>query len=100
MQTKRLPMILPTVLFLALGLFALTAVVVVDNATAKAARAVKQITLTPASAYPGVTGKAKWESSGGGRELEVEIEHATALKGKTLTVKTAGGALVASGKFH
>jgi hypothetical protein len=42
------------------------------------------------SAFPAVSGKATYSREGTRRELEVEIEHARALKGKRLTVFVAG----------
>lgn len=46
--------------------------------------------LTGTSAFPAVSGKATYSREGGRRELEVEIEHARALRGKRLALFVAG----------
>ena len=47
-------------------------------------------TLKGSTAFPGVTGKAKFTHEASARELEVQIEHARPLAGKRLTVFVAG----------
>jgi hypothetical protein len=42
------------------------------------------------SAFPAVGGKATFSRENGRRELEVEVEHARALRGKRLTLFVAG----------
>jgi len=45
-----------------------------------------QINLQPGAAYPHATGGAQYQSQPGQRELQVEVEHIPALKGKKVTV--------------
>lgn len=46
--------------------------------------------LAGTNAFPAVSGKATFSREGGRRELEVEVEHARALRGKRLTLFVAG----------
>lgn len=46
--------------------------------------------LTGTNAFPAVSGKATFSREGGQRELEVEVEHARALRGTRLTLFVAG----------
>lgn len=76
------------------ALVALTLVAALAAAITPAAQAKggSKITarLTGTSAFPAVSGKATFSRENGRRELEVEIEHARALKGKRLTLFVAG----------
>jgi hypothetical protein len=76
------------------ALVALTLVAALATALAPAAQAQggTKITakLTGTKAFPAVSGKATFSREAGRRELEVEIEHARALRGKRLTVFVAG----------
>jgi hypothetical protein len=47
-------------------------------------------TLKGATGFTAVTGKARFREDSGKRELQVEVENARALVGKTLTVKVDG----------
>lgn len=47
-------------------------------------------TLKAGTAFPAVTGKAKFTHEASNREVEVQIEHARPLAGKRLTVFVAG----------
>lgn len=49
-----------------------------------------QINLSPASAYPKAVGGAQYQSQPGQREIQVEVEHITALKGQHVTVCANG----------
>jgi hypothetical protein len=75
------------------ALVALTLVAALATALTPAAQAKgSKITakLTGTAAFPAVTGKATFSRENGRRELEVEIEHAKALRGKRLTLFVAG----------
>ncbi len=77
------------------ALVALTLVAALATALTPAARAQgggTKITarLTGTSAFPAVSGKATFSRENGRRELEVEVEHARALKGTRLTLFVAG----------
>jgi serine protease inhibitor ecotin len=78
--------VLVGVLAVALLVAAATAGVSTANSTAVSKKAV----LKGSSAHPAVTGVATWKSQSGERELEVEIQHAKPLKGKTLWVRIGG----------
>jgi hypothetical protein len=52
-----------------------------------------QINLKPSAAYPRAAGGAQYQSRPGQRELQVEVEHILALKGKTITACVNGAAL-------
>ncbi len=52
-----------------------------------------QIGLKPSAAFPRATGGAQYQSQPGQRELQIEVEHLTALKGKTVTACVSGQAL-------
>ena len=75
------------------ALVALTLVAALATALTPAAQAKgSKITakLTGTSAFPAVSGKATFSRENGRRELEVEVEHARALRGKRLTLFVAG----------
>jgi hypothetical protein len=75
------------------ALVALTLVAALATALTPAAQAQgTKLTarLTGTSAFPAVSGKATFSREAGRRELEVEIEHARALRGRRLTVFVAG----------
>jgi len=57
---------------------------------AKSTAVIKRAALSGSAAFPGVNGEAKWKSKGGERELEVQIQDATKLAGKRLTVRIGG----------
>ena len=57
---------------------------------AKSTAVIKRAALSGSTAFPGVNGEAKWKSKGGERELEIQIQDATALAGKQLTVRIGG----------
>jgi len=73
---------------LALTLVAALAAALTPAAQAQATKLTAKLTGT--SAFPAVSGKATFSREAGKRELEVEIEHARALRGKRLTVFVAG----------
>ena len=75
------------------ALVALTLVAALATALTPAAQASGSkitATLTGTSAFPAVSGKATFSRENGRRELEVEVEHARALRGKRLTLFVAG----------
>src|SRR5436190_21803852 len=75
------------------ALVALTLVAALATALTPAAQAQgSKITakLHGTSAFPAVSGKATVSRENGRRELEVEVEHARALRGKRLTLFVAG----------
>ena len=75
------------------ALVALTLVAALAAALTPAAQAQgTKITakLNGTTAFPAVSGKATFSREGGRRELEVEVEHARALRGKRLTLFVAG----------
>jgi hypothetical protein len=75
------------------ALVALTLVAALATALTPAAQAKgSKITakLAGTSAFPAVSGKATFSRENGRRELEVEVEHARALRGKRLTLFVAG----------
>ena len=79
------------------ALVALTLVAALATALTPAAQAKgSKITakLTGTSAFPAVSGKATFSRENGRRELEVEVEHARALRGKRLTLFVAGRKIV------
>jgi len=57
---------------------------------AKSTAVIKRAALSGSTAFPGVNGEAKWKSKDGQRELEVQIQDATKLAGKKLTVRIGG----------
>jgi len=73
---------------LALTLVAALAAALTPAAQAQGTKLTAKLTAT--SAFPAVSGKATFTREAGKRELEVEIEHARALRGKRLTVFVAG----------
>jgi len=73
---------------LALTLVAALAAALTPAAQAQGTKLTAKLTGT--SAFPAVSGKATFSREAGKRELEVEIEHARALRGKRLTVFVAG----------
>ena len=73
---------------LALTLVAALAAALTPAAQAQGTKLTAKLTAT--SAFPAVSGKATFSREAGKRELEVEIEHARALRGKRLTVFVAG----------
>jgi hypothetical protein len=68
----------------------LAAVVAAPPAHAASNAVIKTAALSGSAAFPGVNGEAKWKSKEGERELEVQIEDATKLAGKRLTVRIGG----------
>ena len=60
---------------------------------AKSAETIKRAALAGTTAFSAVNGEAKWKSKGGERELEIQIEDAKKLAGKTLTVRIGGKAV-------
>ena len=75
------------------ALVALTLVAALAAALTPAAQAQgTKITakLTGTSAFPAVSGKATFSRENGRRELEVEVEHARALRGRQLVLFVAG----------
>jgi hypothetical protein len=75
------------------ALVALTLVAALAAALTPAAQAQgTKITakLTGTSAFPAVSGKATFSRENGRRELEVEVEHAPALRGRQLVLFVAG----------
>ena len=68
----------------------LATLLVAQPVRAASATAIKKTALSGSNAYSGVRGEAKWKSSGGQRELEVEIEGAQNLAGKRLAVRIGG----------
>jgi hypothetical protein len=75
------------------ALVALTLVAALAAALTPAAQAQgTKITakLNGTTAFPTVSGKATFSREAGRRELEVEVEHARALRGKRLTLFVAG----------
>jgi hypothetical protein len=72
------------------ALVLMAAVTAVVSPAAQAKSASITATLKGGTAFPGVTGKAKFSHEAGKRELEVQIEHARPLAGKRLTVFVAG----------
>jgi hypothetical protein len=75
------------------ALVALTLVAALATALTPAAQAKgSKITakLNGTTAFPAVSGKATFSRENGRRELEVEVEHARALRGKRLTLFVAG----------
>jgi hypothetical protein len=80
----------------ATGLLVATLFLVLVSAApvqAKSAATIKRATLAGTTAFPAVNGEAKWKSKGGERELEIQIEDAKKLAGKTLTVRIGGKAV-------
>lgn len=75
------------------------ALLVVQPGQATSSEVIKRAKLSGSSTYPAVNGEAKWTSKGGERELEVQIEDAEKLAGKTLAVRI-GGKLVGSMKVN
>jgi hypothetical protein len=75
---------------IALTLFAALAAALTPAAQAKGGGTKITARLTGTKAFPAVSGKATYSRDGGRRELEVEIEHARALRGKRLTLFVAG----------
>jgi hypothetical protein len=73
----------------ALVLIAAVTAVVSPAAQAKGGTSITA-TLKAGTAFPAVTGKAKFTHEAGKRELEVQIEHARPLAGKRLTVFVGG----------
>lgn len=65
----------------------LAVLVAAQPVRAKSTAVVKRAALSGSAAFPGVNGEAKWKSKGGERELEVQIQDATKLAGKRLTVR-------------
>ncbi|MFN8522203.1 MAG: hypothetical protein U0821_03765 [Chloroflexota bacterium] len=51
------------------------------------------VTLTPSADFPNASGKAKSQVKGTERELEIEVEHITALAGTTVTFKVGGSSV-------
>lgn len=68
----------------------LLALVAAAPARAGSTATIKRAALSGTGSYSAVNGEAKWKVKGGERELEVQIEDAKKLAGKTLTV-TIGG---------
>jgi hypothetical protein len=60
------------------------------SVAAEARGIVTETELTGSAAYPRVSGEAKYKVDRGNRELEVEIEDANALAGRTLVVLVNG----------
>jgi len=80
----------------AAGLLVAALLLVLVSATpvhSKSAETIKRATLTGTTAFSAVNGEAKWKSKGGERELEIQIEDARKLAGKTLTVRIGGKAV-------
>jgi hypothetical protein len=72
------------------ALVLIAAVTAVVSPAAQAQGTSITATLKAGTAFPAVTGKAKFTHEAGKRELEVQIEHARPLAGKRLTVFVAG----------
>ena len=68
----------------------LASLMIAQPANAKSAALIKKAALSGSSAFPGVNGEAKWKSKGGERELEIQIQDATKLAGKRLSVRIGG----------
>jgi|SRR5450631_847894 len=65
----------------------IAAALMILPATAVAAETVNwQINLAHGAAFPKATGGAQYQSQPGQQELQVEVEHLTALKGKSVAV--------------
>jgi hypothetical protein len=80
--------------FAFLSLAALALAIVVPMALASAARIA---TLKPVlRGYPGARGAAQYQSQPGQRELDVEVNHLSALAGKRVVVYVGGSKLGAS----
>jgi len=75
---------------LLLAAMLLASLLIVQPANAKSAALIKKAPLSGSSAFPSVNGEAKWKSKGGERELEIQIEDATKLAGKRLSVRIGG----------
>lgn|SRR3954467_5157485 len=73
---------------IALTLFAALAAALTPAAQAKGTKITAKLIGT--KAFPAVSGKATFSRENGRRELEVEVEHARALRGKRLTLFVAG----------
>jgi len=83
-------------LFVLVGVLAAALLVAAATAgvsSASSTAVIKKAVLKGSSAHPAVNGTATWKSKEGERELEVQIEDAKPLKGKTLWVRI-GGTLV------
>jgi hypothetical protein len=72
------------------ALVLIAAVTAVVSPAAQAQGTSITATLKAGTAFPAVTGKAKFTHEAGKRELEVQIEHARPLAGKRLTVFVGG----------
>ena len=68
----------------------LAVLVAAQPVRAKSTAVTKRAALSGSSAFSGVSGEAKWTSKSGERELEVQIQDATKLAGKRLTVRIGG----------
>ena len=68
----------------------LASLMIAQPANAKSAALIKKAPLSGSSAFPSVNGEAKWKSKGGERELEIQIQDATKLAGKRLSVRIGG----------
>ena len=83
-----------TIVGVAMGLLLvamlLASLMIAQPANAKSAALIKKAALSGSSAFPGVNGEAKWKSKGGERELEIQIQDATKLAGKRLSVRIGG----------
>jgi len=77
----------------------LAALVVAQPVRAKSTAVIKRAALSGSTAFPGVSGEAKWKSKEGERELEVQIQDAKKLAGKQLAV-WIGGKLVGHMKVN
>ena len=77
----------------------LAALVVAQPVRAKSAAVIRRAALSGSTAFPGVSGEAKWKSKEGERELEVQIQDAKKLAGKQLAV-WIGGKLVGHMKVN
>jgi hypothetical protein len=73
---------------MALTLVAALAAVLTPAAQAQGSKLTAKLNGT--KAFPAVSGKATFSRENGRRELEVEVEHARALRGKRLTLFVAG----------
>ena len=63
------------------------ALVAAQPVRAKSTAVIKKAALSGSTSFSSVNGEAKWKSKSGERELEVQIQDATALSGKRLTVR-------------
>jgi hypothetical protein len=92
-MTARRPLLAAGSLVLTLLVALMAVAIAADLANAKSTAVVHRATLKGSSAFPAVNGTAKWKSDSGKRELEVQIQDATKLKGKQLTVQIGGATI-------